>query len=205
MISWLFLASSLAVVTVPGPDTALVTRLVLRHARRAPALVAAAGMISAGVLHVTLSITGVSLVLRTSDTAFTVVRWCGGALLCAWGVLTLRESFRPVPPPQSGPPVAAGRTYLQGLLCTGSNPKVGLFLLAFLPQFVPAGAAPVPAMTLLAAVHLSIATVWLVVVTELVYQLRQRVFRAAAVRVTQWLTAALFIGLGVRLALGELV
>ncbi len=222
MISGLFLASSLAVIMTPGPDAALVTQLVLRFARRGPALVAAIGMLTAGALHAGLSASGVSLLLRAHSALFTAVRWLGAAVLFGWGVWTLRGWFllgrsrsrppghspdqpqdQPTDQPPGEPPVGAGRAYLLGLLSTGSNPKVGLFLLAFLPQFVPAGAAPGPAMVLLAAVYLAVAAGWLLVLTELVYQLRRRVPVPGLLRGAHLVTGMLFLAFAVRLALSS--
>src|SRR5262245_43250884 len=116
----------------PGPDIALASQLVLRFGRRGPGLAASAGMISAGCGHALLSITGVSL-LDAKPMLFTTLRFIGAALLVGWALWSLRESFRPPPPPTDAPPWR-GRAYLVGFLSTATNPKVGLFLLAFLPQ-----------------------------------------------------------------------
>jgi threonine/homoserine/homoserine lactone efflux protein len=202
MISGVFLLSSLVVIMTPGPDAALITRTVLRYGR-GPALAAAAGMITAGAGHAGLSVFGVVLVLRTEPGLFTAVRWFGAATLLLWGGWTLWESFRHVPAPAPDSAPADRRRYLfLGFLSTALNPKVGLFLVAFLPQFVPPGARPVPTMLVLAAVYLAIGAGWLTVLTELIYQLRQRVFGPVAVRAMQRLTGLLFLGMAVRLIAG---
>ncbi|MGE5828153.1 MAG: hypothetical protein ACM30G_07260 [Micromonosporaceae bacterium] len=101
----------------------------------------------------------------------------------------LRESFRP-PPPSTDEPPWRGRAYLVGFLSTATNSKVGLFLLAFLPQFVPTGYPVASTMATLAAVYLSIATGWMCILVELIYRLRQRVLTPAVVvtlrRITAW-------------------
>ncbi|WP_051877536.1 LysE family translocator [Streptomyces natalensis] len=215
MISGWFLGSSLLVITTPGPDAALVTQLVLRTGRRAPAFAAAAGMLTAGAAHATLAISGVSLVLAGRPGLFTAVRWCGAALMLLWGLRALRSAVRshrppdaPGPAPGRPPPVSLRRCWLQGLLCTGANPKVGLFLLAFLPQFVPPGEPPARTMAVLAAVHLSLAALWLALLSGAVHLLRRWVTArrpdagAGAARVVEAVVGTVFIGFAVRLGLG---
>ncbi|AJT63772.1 hypothetical protein T261_2087 [Streptomyces lydicus] len=215
MISGWFLGSSLLVITTPGPDAALVTQLVLRTGRRAPAFAAAAGMLTAGAVHAALAISGVSLVLAGRPQLFTAVRWCGAAVMLVWGVRALRSALRgPQPSDPTGPgtgrppPVDLRRCWLQGLLCTGANPKVGLFLLAFLPQFVPPGDPPARTMAVLATVHLSLAALWLALLSGAVHVLRRWVAArrpdagAGAARVVEAVVGTVFIGFAVRLGLG---
>jgi threonine/homoserine/homoserine lactone efflux protein len=125
------------------------------------------------------------------------LRLIGAAVLVGWALWSLRESFRPPPPPTDGPPWR-GRAYLVGFLSTATNPKVGLFLLAFLPQFVPAGYPVASTMATLAAVYLGIATVWMCVLVELIYRLRQRVLTPAVVVTLRRITALIFLALAAR-------
>lgn len=211
IVSGLFLASSVLVIVTPGPDAALITRLVLGGAGRLGGLTAAAGMVTAGLGHATASISGVSLLVTANGTLFRAVQWVGAAALCYWGVRSLLDALRP----RTGtsetsaaavPGRVAGRAFLQGLVCTGTNPKVGLFLLAFLPQFVPAGESPIRSMAVLAAVYLAIAAAWLVILTELLVRLgRLADRRGPASRAPRWVDAALglvFVGFAVRMVFG---
>jgi threonine/homoserine/homoserine lactone efflux protein len=203
VISGLFLLASLVVIIAPGPDAAVIAQTVLRYGRRLPALAAAAGMITAGVGHSALSITGVALVIQGNAGLFTALRWLGAAVLLGWGASALWHAFRrPPAAPPTPPPPSPWRAYLLGFVSTAVNPKVGLFLLAFLPQFVPPGAAPAPALALLAAVYLGLGAAWLTVFTELVYQFRHRVFAGAGLRVAQGVAGGVFMVLAVRLAVG---
>lgn len=202
MISVFFLVSSLVVIVTPGQDAALITQTVLRSARRAPALAAAAGMIAGGVGHVCLAITGVSLLMRTNPGVFVAVQVAGAAVLLFWGAWTMWETFRPAA--SHGPDIepAGGRSFAIGLLSAATNAKSAIFLLVFLPQFVPAGLPPSSTMVVLAAVYLSLATTWLIVLVELVYRLRERVLAGRTRLLLQRLMALVLGAFAVRLLLG---
>lgn len=202
MISLTFLLSSLVVIVSPGPDLVLITRLALQHERRRPAWAAAIGMISAGALQAGLGFAGLTLLLQTNPGLFVALRWAGATVLLGWGLLALRSAFRSAAPPAVLlPELRPGRAYLQGLLCTGSNPKVGLFLMAFLPQFVPTDVAPAPAFTLLAAVYLGMGLLWLLVWITIVHQVSRHVFVPRVIRPANFLTGVVFVCFAIRLML----
>jgi threonine/homoserine/homoserine lactone efflux protein len=196
-----FLISALVVIIAPGPDLILITRLVIRHERRLPAFAAAAGMISAGVLQLCLGLVGLAVLLRTSPFLFTGLRWVGAGVLFVWGLLALRSALKkPSAQPEVVAEPAAGNTYLQGMLCTGSNPKVGLFLMALLAQFVPHGARPVPALLVLGGVYLSMGLVWLLIWITVAHELRRKTLLSANVtRVAEFLLSFVFAYFGIRL------
>ncbi|MFD7735692.1 LysE family translocator, partial [Kitasatospora phosalacinea] len=183
-----------------------------------------AGWLRGGAAPAAPAVSGVALVLRTAPGLFTAVRWCGAALMLVWGGRALWSSLRASPPTAAdggggsgdgtgpGGPAAAPalrRHFLMGVLCTGANPKVALFLLAFLPQFVPAGVAPAPAMALLAAVHLGLAALWLTLLSHVLHLLHRRISRVRRpggdprlLRVVEGAAGVVFIGFAVRLGLG---
>lgn len=203
MVSLAFLAGSLVVIVTPGPDLALITRLVLTWRRSRPAVAAAAGMVAAGAAQVAVGALGLAALLAAEPALFAALRWAGALVLIGMAVLALRSAVRP--PAPAGTPAGdapAGRAFLQGLACTGTNPKVGVFLMAFLPQFVPPGVEPVRGVALLAAVYLGLVLVWLLTWMTVVDRLARFVHTRAASRVTDGLTAAVFTFFAVRLALG---
>ncbi|MFI5806778.1 LysE family translocator [Streptomyces sp. NPDC051561] len=131
-----FLLTTLAVVMTPGSGVVYTLAAGLSHGRRA-SVVAAFGCTLGVVPHLVASITGLAALLHTSAVAFEVVKYLGvGYLLyMAWATLrdkdalTVRESeARP-----------AGRVIVSGVLLNLLNPKLTMFFVAFLPQFVPAG------------------------------------------------------------------
>ncbi|MDT3726314.1 LysE family translocator [Streptomyces sp. DSM 41972] len=203
-----FLTSSLVVIMAPGPDLALMTRLVLAGSPRTAAP-AAFGMIAAGALQVALGALGLAALLAARPDLFTAVRWAGAAVLLVWAYQALRTALRtaataaPGPGDRAGdPPRGRWRVFGLGLLCTGSNPKVGIFLMAFLPQFVPSGMDPTVGVVVLACCYLALGLVWLLVWMRLVHRLSRHLNSPSAQRLTNGLTAAVFGVFALRLALG---
>ncbi|MEU3096250.1 LysE family translocator [Streptomyces sp. NPDC006967] len=203
-----FLTSSLVVIMAPGPDLALMTRLVLAGSPRTAAP-AAFGMIAAGAVQAALGALGLAALLAARPDLFTAFRWAGAAILLVWAYQELRTALRPSPATAAPGPGGLAedplrgpwRPFGQGLLCTGSNPKVGIFLMAFLPQFVPSGMDPTAGMVVLACCYLSLGLAWLLVWMRLVHRLSRHLNSPSAQRLTSGLTAAVFGVFALRLAL----
>lgn len=144
---WAFVAAALLLTITPGPDTLYVlTRTIARGHR--DGLQSVAGICSGLVIHITLAAFGLSAILATSATAFAIVKYAGAAYLIYLGIRALR---RPSTLPLGGPedegaggiPLAVAErrsAYWQGALTNALNPKVAVFFLAFMPQFVVANA-----------------------------------------------------------------
>jgi threonine/homoserine/homoserine lactone efflux protein len=185
----------------PGPDLALITQIVLTYGRLRPAVSAAAGMITAGVGQVGLGMAGLAALLAVSPALFTALRWAGAAVLLFWAVRSLSAAVRPpaaMPPP---PAVTDRRAFLRGLLCTGSNPKVGIFLMAFLPQFVPADVDPVVGVATLATLYLTMGLLWLLAWMNLVRRLSHVLHTPVTARVADGVIAGVFGFFALRLIL----
>lgn len=182
----------------PGADMALIAKITVARGRRA-AFVTSLGICSGLLVHATASALGLSVILATSAEAFTVVKLAGAAYLAYLGLRSLRDSFRP-PPPDEDRRARAGTSYVQGLLNNVLNPKVAVFYLTFLPQFIdPAG--NVLAQSLLFAIaHGVMGIAWL---SAYAYVLARMSLLFARQGVRRWLervTGGVLVGLGVRLA-----
>jgi threonine/homoserine/homoserine lactone efflux protein len=133
----LFSVSALALVAVPGPNLIyIVTRSVDQG--RGAGVASALGVETATLVHVAAAAAGLSAALASSATAFTVVKYAGAAYLVLLALRAFREGGgerRAGPPPAAG-----GRVFAEGFVVNLLNPKVGLFFLALLPQFVDPGA-----------------------------------------------------------------
>lgn len=140
-----FLLTAILLTATPGPDNLMVLSVGASKGRRlgmAFGLGCAAGCLS----HTLLAVLGVSAVLAASPVAFTALRWVGGAYLIWLGIGALR-SRGGVGLPVAGADVAgdsAARQFAKGVLANAINPKVVLFFLSFLPQFVVPAQGNVP-------------------------------------------------------------
>lgn len=152
-----------AVLTIiPGLDTALVLRSALSQGRR-HAVATAAGICSGAFAWGAAAAIGATALLAASEFAFTVLKLAGAAYLVGMGALMIAGTFRrrsdeepDIPRPGGSIVAAYGRGALTNLL----NPKVGVFYIAVIPQFIPAGAPPLPMGLLLALVHVLESLVW---------------------------------------------
>ena len=137
----LFALAALALIVVPGPAVLYIVAQSIDQGRVA-GLVSALGVASGGLVHVVAAAVGLSALLVSSATAFTVVKYAGAAYLIGVGLYTLlrrREGPESAPPPQR----RLRNVYAQGVVVNVLNPKTALFFLAFLPQFVDRGAGSV--------------------------------------------------------------
>lgn len=205
-------ATVAAILTVtPGADMALVARQVLRGGRAA-ALLTTLGIAGGCVTHAAASALGLSVILHRSATAFEAVKLAGAAYLILLGLLACRDALtdrrgRTAPAtaaetgPASHPADSFARSVTHGCLTNLLNPKVALFYLAVLPQFVPSGGSLLAWSLGLAAVHIAMGVVWLSIYALLLERLAGAFRSTRVIRVLHTLTALALLGLGTRLAL----
>lgn len=150
----LFAASAALLVLIPGPNLVYIVTRSIEAGRRA-GLASMLGVEAGTLVHVTAAALGLSALLASSEVAFEMVRWAGVAYLVYLGVRTLRA--RDTAP--SVAPIGMRRSVLEGLLVNVLNPKVSVFFLAFLPQFVdPLQGSTGMQVLVLGAVFLTIAS-----------------------------------------------
>lgn len=197
-----FAGVSLLLAVTPGPDMAVVTRNALAHGRRGVVLTTS-GIALALVIWVSATAVGLSALLRTSGEVLFLLKIAGACYLAYLGVRTLLESrARPADLLAATPPAApAHAVFRQGFLSAISNPKLGVFFVTFLPQFVLPGQAVLPRLLELGVTFALIGWVWMNVYGLFVTRLRQVI---TAPRVRQWMqrvTGVVLLGFGARLAL----
>lgn len=197
-----FMGVSLLLAVTPGPDMAVVTRNALAHGRRGVVLTTS-GIALALVIWVTATAIGLSAVLRSSGEVLFLLKIAGALYLAYLGVRTLLESrARPADLLAGVPPAApAHAVFRQGFLSAISNPKLGIFFVTFLPQFVLPGQAVLPRLFELGLIFAVIGWIWMNVYGLFVTRLRAVI---TAPRVRQWMqrvTGVVLLGFGARLAL----
>lgn len=200
-----FVGISLLLSITPGPDMAVVTKNALAHGRRG-VLLTTTGIALALSIWVTATAVGLSALLRTSGEALFVLKLVGAAYLGYLGVRTLIESRRrPAELQASAPAPAPGHAiFRQGFLSAISNPKLGVFFVTFLPQFVAPGQALLPRLFLLGAIFAVIGCTWLNFYGLFVTRIRDVI---TTPRVRQWMervTGVVLLGFGARLAVERL-
>lgn len=195
-----FVGVSVAVVVIPGPDMALVARNVLRHGRSAG--IATSIGICTGILGWAVAAAlGVSTLRATSAIAFTALKLAGAAYLIYLGISTLRAHDAAV---VAGPGGQAGlawhRAWLQGLLSALLNPKLGVFFITLLPQFIAPGDSTAVQALQLAVVFDLIGLAWLVTYSAMLGAVGVALNRPGPRRLMRWLTGTILVGLGARVA-----
>jgi RhtB (resistance to homoserine/threonine) family protein len=206
----LFVAAGLLLNLMPGPDVLYIVSNALRAGARA-GVVAGLGITAGCFVHVFAAAVGVSALLAASATAFTVLKWAGAAYLVWVGVRLLFAKAQDASwgSPGGSPPACQGRRTLAavfrgGFLTNVLNPKVAIFFLAFVPQFI-APEAPHKALafvllgTLFNINSIAVNSAWALAAAWMAR-------RAALQRAMHWLdrlAGAMFLGFGLKLALTD--
>jgi threonine/homoserine/homoserine lactone efflux protein len=196
-----FAGISLLLAVTPGPDMAVVTKNALAHGRRG-VILTTTGIALALSIWVTATAVGLSAVLRSSSDLLFFLKLVGAAYLAYLGIRTLIESRRrPTDLLAGTPPAAPARViFRQGFLSALSNPKLGVFFVTFLPQFVTPGQALLPQLLVLGLIFAVIGWTWMNVYGLFVTRIRDVI---TAPRVRQWMervTGVVLLGFGARLA-----
>jgi threonine/homoserine/homoserine lactone efflux protein len=193
-----FVAAAGLLTITPGLDTAMVLRTVAVEGPRTAAL-AALGIILGCLVWGAAVALGLGVLLAASSLAYTVLKWAGAAYLTWLGIkLILKPRSRfdlGAAPAQEGSWLARG--FLNNLL----NPKIGVFYVSFLPQFVPTHVAAGPFIFLLAAIHGVLGAIWFAALIGATTPLKRWLLRQAVLRWIDRVTGVVFVGFGLRLAL----
>nr|WP_224332756.1 LysE family translocator [Haloprofundus halobius] len=200
-----FVPASLALILAPGPDTIYVLSQSVGSPRRTG--VAAAAGVSVGVLvHTAGAVVGLSVLLRESALAFRLVKYLGAAYLVYLGVQTLRggDAERAADLPSDAESTGVDDAFaattprdglLRGVVVNVSNPKVALFFLAFLPQFVVGAATPTQLATL-GGIYAVLTLAYLAGVALFGTRVAERVGGGGDGRLFRWVSGGALVALG---------
>jgi threonine/homoserine/homoserine lactone efflux protein len=214
-----FLVVAALLTITPGADMALVMRHALGGGTR-PAFFASLGICLGTLIWGTASALGVSVVFARSALAFAVLKYIGGAYLVYLGVRALRDAVRregrpegrPLRPIEGMAPGLPGdmrrgpsrsAAFLQGLLTNLLNPKVAVFYLTFLPQFVAADRSVLTQSVFLAATHVVMGLIWLTIYARFIDRMAAVLLTERVKRRIEAVTGAVLMTLGIRLALAR--
>jgi len=197
----LFLAAAILLNLTPGPDTVYILGRSVAQGREA-GIASALGISLGSILHTCAAALGLSAILATSAVAFGAIKLLGGAYLIFLGIKMILDRRKQLSLPSSFRRRTTSAAFRQGILTNILNPKVALFFLAFLPQFIdPASGTKVLAFLFLGLTFVTTGTIWCFILAWFASAFSERL--RANQTVAQWLnrtTGALFVFLGVRLA-----
>jgi threonine/homoserine/homoserine lactone efflux protein len=176
----------------------LVLRLTASRGRLA-GFAAATGVALGCLCWALASALGITALLTASRFGYDVLRWAGAGYLCFLGIRTLWRAHRPSTV-DGAEPVRVGTSFRTGLTTNLLNPKVGVFYLAVLPQFLPHGVSPLLASTAMALVHNVEGMLWFAGLIFLVGRGGRILSRPAVKRRLEQVTGLVFVGFGIRLA-----
>jgi threonine/homoserine/homoserine lactone efflux protein len=191
-----FTAAAALLTVTPGLDTALVLRTAASEGPRR-ALASGLGIVTGCFVWAAIVAGGLSALLVASAFAYNILRWIGAAYLLYVGFRLLRQPRESLAD-EAAPPSRGA--YPRGALTNLLNPKVGIFYVSFLPQFIPAGVSVAPFTLLLGAIHGLLGLIWFAVLIVATRPLMQWLRRPSVVRWLDRATGGIFICFGVRLA-----
>jgi threonine/homoserine/homoserine lactone efflux protein len=196
-----FVVVAVLLTLTPGADTMVVLSHAARYDRH-EAQRAVWGVIAGLAVWALAAIAGVSALLAASRTAYDVLRFAGAAYLVWLGAQALWSALRAAA--DDGPSLLDRRPrgFRAGFTSNILNPKVGVFYLSFLPQFIPDGGNTVAWGLALASFHVLTGVVWLTVVARLAGAAKER-FGPRFRRVTSAIGGVALLGFGARLALAD--
>jgi threonine/homoserine/homoserine lactone efflux protein len=199
-----FLAAGVLLNLTPGQDTLYILGRSMAQGKRA-GILSVLGISSGILFHTVAAATGLSAILAASSMAFTWIRWAGAAYLAFLGArMILGKGALGQDLSGVRGPVEAGRIYRQGVLTNVLNPKVALFFLAFLPQFVdPNCTSPIVPFLVLGGLFMATGTAWCLCLVLLSSRLTAALRRGRLSILAQRACGILFIGLGLKLALEQ--
>jgi RhtB (resistance to homoserine/threonine) family protein len=199
-----FIGVAAVVIVVPGPDTAVVTKNVLVHGRRA-ALGTSLGVSTGLAVWTLAAAVGVASVVRASAVAFTVLKLVGALYLIWLGLQALRATRHSESgaqrPRADRPAMGAVGGFRQGFLSDLANPKIGIFFTSLLPQFVDPGHSVLVPFLALGAVFVLMTVLWLVAYCLVAARAAETLQRPRVKAAMDRVTGVVLIALGLRLAI----
>ena len=197
----LFLVAGILLNLTPGPDTVYILGRSIAQGREV-GIASALGISLGSIFHTCAAALGLSAILATSALAFGTIKLIGGAYLIFLGIKMLLDRKKQLNLPSNFRRRTSTAAFRQGILTNVLNPKVALFFLAFLPQFIdPASNMKVASFLALGFTFVATGTIWCLILAWFASSFSERL--RANETIAQWLNraaGALFVFLGLRLA-----
>ena len=196
-----FSFAALVLTLTPGLDTALILRTTCAEGGK-KAFHAALGIDCGCFIWGALVALGLGALMAASELAYTILKICGATYLCWLGLQLLirpRSSFN-----HNDADISShGNWFVKGMLGNVLNPKMGIFYVSFLPQFIPVGHSPLIWTFILVSIHVAIGTIWSVTLILSTHFASAILKKSRVVRIMDMATGGLFIGFAAKLALSS--
>ncbi|MCM3341583.1 LysE family translocator [Paenibacillus sp. MER TA 81-3] len=207
----MFLMMSVALILTPGADTALVTKSTIVHGKR-EGIATAAGTAAGIIIHTCAAALGLSVLLAQSAVLYETVKWAGAVYLIYLGISSLlskgsssgkaaQPSVEDADVPVDGSSVI--KCFSQGVLTNVLNPKVALFFLTFLPQFVRADSASFTQYLTMGLIYAFLLIVWLLIFVYFIHAFRSWLQKPSVHKTIERVTGVVLIGFGLKVALEQ--
>lgn len=199
---WLFVIMSLALVITPGADVALVTKNTLSLGKRG-GLATVFGITAGTLVHMLAAALGISAIIAQSAALFEIIKYIGAIYLIYLGIqslLSLRRSS-PLAHMEDGGRKNSRSGFCQGLVSNVFNPKVAIFFLTFLPQFIVPGEHNLMQIVIMGLTHAVLGIIWLTIYIYLINAMRSLFQRSSTHKLFQGVTGTMLLGMGIKLAL----
>jgi threonine/homoserine/homoserine lactone efflux protein len=201
-----FLIAALALNLAPGPDMLYVLGRSLGQGRKA-GVVSSLGIFVGCLVHIAAAALGLAALLRASAIAYNAIRYAGAAYLIYLGARMLfsKDAQHALAAGANPQPASLGRIFTQGIISDVLNPKVAMFFVAFLPQFVNPARGPVVFQIVVLGLILDVGgTLVNLGVALFAGEIGNRLRESSRIaRWQRWFTGSIFIGLGLRLGLAR--
>ncbi|KYG90735.1 lysine transporter LysE [[Bacillus] sp. KCTC 13219] len=188
-------------IILPGPDTAIVTKNTLLTSKKA-GLQTMAGTLCALMIHTSAAVLGLSAIIVKSAVVFSIIKYIGAFYLLYLGIKTLVAMTRRKPQLADAVPHKndSKSSFMQGFLTNLLNPKVAVFFLTFLPQFLASNTEPLLPFFIMGVTYTTLTAIWFVGYVYLLHQIRAFMNKPSTQKWMEGATGAILILFGVKLA-----
>lgn len=201
---YLFILMCFLLIILPGPDTAIATKNTLTVGKTG-GMKTLFGTCCALLIHTTAAVIGLSAIIVKSALLFSILKYVGAIYLGYLGFKTLwsLRKNEAAPALESAPKHGAGQKncFRQGFLTNLLNPKVAVFFLTFLPQFVDPGQKPLLPFLIMGLTYTLLTFLWFIPYIYLINQISAFMKRPSTEKVVQGLTGVALLGFGIKLAM----
>jgi threonine/homoserine/homoserine lactone efflux protein len=201
---WVFALAALMLNLTPGNDMLYVAARSTSQGVRA-GIISSLGIMVGCMVHIIAAVVGISAIIAESAVAFNIIKYLGAAYLIYLGIRSILSKKKSIQIKKELTPLSNRKIFLQGVITNVLNPKVALFFLAFLPQFIHAGSKDAPWQILFLGVWFNIGGTLVNIAVSMLFGKIGR-WLSQSPRFVQWqerITGAMLVGLGIKVALSS--